>query len=150
MNKNMKLIKKEIYIKTSGQYLYEITNEINNWLKIENINHGHLVLFILHTSASLIIQENASLDVLKDINNFFSKLVPENNSLYTHTLEGVDDMPAHIKSLLTQTSITVPIENNKMNLGTWQGIFLFEHRKSSFDRKIILSFIGITKNKKEI
>ena len=146
----MKLIKKEIYIKTSGQYLYEITNEINNWLKIENINHGHLVLFILHTSASLIIQENASLDVLKDINNFFSKLVPENNSLYTHTLEGVDDMPAHIKSLLTQTSITVPIENNKMNLGTWQGIFLFEHRKSSFDRKIILSFIGITKNKKEI
>ena len=145
----MKLIKKEIYIKTSGQYLYEITNEINNWLKIENINHGHLVLFILHTSASLIIQENASLDVLKDINNFFSKLVPENNSLYTHTLEGVDDMPAHIKSLLTQTSITVPIENNKMNLGTWQGIFLFEHRKSSFDRKIILSFIGNIINQKE-
>jgi secondary thiamine-phosphate synthase enzyme len=87
--------------------------------------------------------------VLEDIQKFFSKLVPENNSLYTHTLEGIDDMPAHIKSLLTQTSITIPIENNKMNLGTWQGIFLFEHRKSSLDRKIMLSFIGNTINKKE-
>ena len=149
MNKNIRLLKKEICIKTSGQFLYEITNEINDWLKIENINHGHLVIFILHTSASLIIQENASHDVLEDIQNFFLKLVPENNSLYTHTLEGIDDMPAHIKSLLTQTSITIPIENNKMNLGTWQGIFLFEHRKSSLDRKIILSFIGNTINKKE-
>jgi len=149
MNNNIKFLKKELCIKTSGQFLYEITNKINDWLIKENIHQGHLVVFILHTSASLIIQENASQDVLEDINKFFSKLVPENNYLYTHTIEGIDDMPAHIKSLLTQTSITIPIQNNQMHLGTWQGIFLFEHRKSSFDRKIILSFIGNIINQKE-
>ena len=142
MNNNIKFLKHELYIKTSGQFLYEITNEINDWIKKENILQGHLVIFIRHTSASLVIQENASQDVLEDITHFFSKLVPENNSLYTHTIEGIDDMPAHIKSLLTQTSVTIPIENNQMNLGTWQGIFLFEHRKTSFDRKIKLSFMG--------
>ena len=142
MNNNIKFLKEELTIKTSGQFLYEITNKIDGWIKKEKINQGHLVIFIQHTSASLIIQENASIDVLEDITQFFSKLVPEDNSLYRHTIEGIDDMPAHIKSLLTQTSLTIPIENNRMVLGTWQGIFLYEHRKSSFDRKIKLSFIG--------
>jgi len=139
---NLNYLTGELNVKTAGQSLYEITNEITNWIKKNNINQGHLVIFIKHTSASLIIQENASDDVLNDIKNYFFKLVPEDNSLYTHTLEGKDDMPAHIKSLLTQTSITVPIEKKKIELGIWQGIFLFEHRKSSFLRKIKLSFIG--------
>ena len=116
MSTNLKFLKNELCIKTSGQFLYEITNDINTWLKNENVKEGHLLVFILHTSASLIVQENASHDVLEDITHFFSKLVPENNSLYKHTIEGIDDMPAHIKSLLTQTSLTIPIENNKMNL----------------------------------
>ena len=143
MNNILKYKKGEINIKTSGQFLYEITNEINTWLKEKKINQGQLLVFIQHTSSSLIIQENASGEVLKDIQTFFSRLVPENETLYTHTIEGSDDMPAHIKSLLTQTSLTVPIENNKMDLGMWQGIFLFEHRRSSFSRTIKLSLIGI-------
>ena len=143
MNNIFKYKKGEINIKTSGQFLYEITNDINKWLKEKKINQGQLLLFIQHTSASLIIQENTSWEVLKDIQTFFSKLVPENDTLYSHTIEGSDDMPAHIKSLLTQTSLTLPITNNQMDLGIWQGIFLFEHRKSSFFRTIKLSFIGI-------
>ena len=143
MNNIFKYKKGEINIKTSGQFLYEITNKINTWLKEKKINQGQLLVFIKHTSSSLIIQENASGEVLKDIQTFFSRLVPENETLYTHTIEGSDDMPAHIKSLLTQTSLTVPIENNKMDLGMWQGIFLFEHRRSSFSRTIKLSLIGI-------
>ena len=142
MNNNIKFLSEELNIKTSGQFLYEITDKINSWLKKEKINQGHLVIFIKHTSASLIIQENASYDVLDDITNFFSKLVPENIDLYKHTIEGIDDMPAHIKSLLTQTSLTIPIENNQMVLGTWQGIFLYEHRKDSYNRKVKLSFFG--------
>ena len=142
MNNNIKFLSEELSIKTSGQFLYEITKEINAWLKKEKINQGLLVIFIQHTSASLIIQENASHDVLEDISNFFSKLVPEDNNLYKHTIEGIDDMPAHIKSLLTQTSLTIPIENNQMVLGTWQGIFLYEHRRNSYNRKIKLSFFG--------
>ena len=143
MNNIFKYKKGEINIKTSGQFLYEITNKINTWLKEKKINQGQLLVFIKHTSSSLIIQENASGEVLKDIQTFFSRLVPENETLYTHTIEGSDDMPAHIKSLLTQTSLTIPIENNKMDLGMWQGIFLFEHRRSSFSRTIKLSLIGI-------
>ena len=112
------------------------------WINLKDVNQGHLTLFVKHTSASLIIQENASSDVLEDIQNFFSKLVPENTSLYRHSIEGKDDMPAHIKSLLTQTSLTIPILNKKMNLGTWQGIFLYEHRINPKIRKINLSFIG--------
>ena len=143
MNSKIQYIKGDLIIKTSGQYLYEITKKINFWLKNNTINQGQLVIFIKHTSASLLIQENASQDVLEDITNFFSKLVPENESFYLHTIEGIDDMPAHIKSLLTQTSITIPIENKKMDLGTWQGVFLFEHRRSSFKRIIKLSLMGL-------
>jgi len=122
--------------------MYEITQDLNAWLNKEQINHGQLTVFIQHTSASLCIQENASEDVIEDIIHFFKKLVPENTSLYKHNHEGPDDMPAHIKSMLTQTSLTIPVIDKKLNLGTWQGIFLIEHRSSSMKRRIHLTLMG--------
>jgi len=122
--------------------MYEITDDVNAWIKKEEISGGQLTIFIKHTSASLCIQENASRDVLEDIDNFLKKLVPENPTLYRHNIEGKDDMPAHIKSMLTQTSLTVPVRDKKMNLGTWQGIFLLEHRINSLERKINFTLIG--------
>ena len=142
MNKNLKYGQGEIKINTSGQKMYEITDDVNAWIKKEEISGGQLTIFIKHTSASLCIQENASRDVLEDIDNFLKKLVPENSTLYRHNIEGKDDMPAHIKSMLTQTSLTVPVRDKKMNLGTWQGIFLLEHRINSMQRKINLTLIG--------
>ena len=142
MNKYLKYGQGEIKINTSGQKMYEITDDVNAWIKKEGISGGQLTIFIKHTSASLCIQENASRDVLEDIDNFLKKLVPENPTLYRHNIEGKDDMPAHIKSMLTQTSLTVPVRDKKMNLGTWQGIFLLEHRINSLERKINLTLIG--------
>ena len=142
MNKYLKYGQGEIKINTSGQKMYEITDDVNAWIKKEEISGGQLTIFIKHTSASLCIQENASSDVLEDIDNFLKKLVPENPTLYRHNIEGKDDMPAHIKSMLTQTSLTVPVRDKKMNLGTWQGIFLLEHRINSIQRKINLTLIG--------
>ena len=142
MIQKVKTLQGELTFNTFGQKLFEITEEINSWIDLQEINQGHLTVFVKHTSASLIIQENASSDVLGDIQNFFKKLVPEDISLYQHSIEGKDDMPAHIKSLLTQTSLNVPVLNKKMNLGTWQGIFLYEHRIHPKTRKINLSFIG--------
>lgn len=142
MNKYLKYGQGEIKINTSGQKMYEITDDVNAWIKKEEISGGQLTIFIKHTSASLCIQENASRDVLEDIDNFLKKLVPENPTLYRHNIEGKDDMPAHIKSMLTQTSLTVPVRDKKMNLGTWQGIFLLEHRINSLERKINLTLIG--------
>ena len=142
MNKYLKYGQGEIKINTSGQKMYEITDDVNVWIKKEEISDGQLTIFIKHTSASLCIQENASRDVLEDIDNFLKKLVPENPTLYRHNIEGKDDMPAHIKSMLTQTSLTVPVRDKKMNLGTWQGIFLLEHRINSLERKINFTLIG--------
>ena len=142
MIKSLEYSQGELLISTSGQDMYEITNDLNSWLSNEQINLGQLTIFIQHTSASLCIQENASEDVIEDILHFFKKLLPENISLYKHNLEGPDDMPAHIKSMLTQTSLIIPISNKKMNLGTWQGIFLIEHRSSSMQRKINLTLLG--------
>ena len=142
MNKYLKYGQGEIKIITSGQKMYEITDDVNAWIKKEEISGGQLTIFIKHTSASLCIQENASRDVLEDIDNFLKKLVPENPTLYRHNIEGKDDMPAHIKSMLTQTSLTVPVRDKKMNLGTWQGIFLLEHRINSLERKINFTLIG--------
>ena len=138
----MKNIIEVIKIDTAGKGMYEITNEVIEWTQAKKLKKGQLNLFIQHTSASLTIMENASPDVLEDINNFFLKLVPEDSSLYKHGYEGDDDMPAHIKYMLTQTSLTLPIKDKKLILGTWQGIFLFEHRYHSTNRKITLSFIG--------
>ena len=138
----MKNIIEELCFSTSGKGMYEITNKIIEWSQVNKIVKGQLNLFIKHTSASLTIMENASSDVLDDINTFFLKLVPEDSSLYNHSYEGNDDMPAHIKYMLTQTSLTIPIKDKKLMLGPWQGIFLFEHRYDSTNRKINLSFIG--------
>ena len=142
MIKSLKYSQGELIISTSGQQMYEITKELNTWLNKEQINFGQLTIFIQHTSASLCIQENASEDVIEDILHFFKKLVPENISLYKHNLEGPDDMPAHIKSMLTQTSLTIPVKDKRLNLGTWQGVFLIEHRSSSMQRRINLTLMG--------
>ena len=142
MDNDIKYKQGEIIIKTSGQSMYEITNNINSWLIKEQMNRGQLNIFIKHTSASLCIQENASEDVMEDILDYFTKLVPENPSLYKHNVEGKDDMPAHIKSVLTQTSLIVPVKDNQMELGVWQGVFLFEHRIASMQRMLKLTLIG--------
>ena len=138
----MKNILETLLFTVSGKGMYEITNDVSNWVNQHSLEDGHLNIFIHHTSASLSIMENASPDVLEDIDNFFLKLVPEDSSLYKHGYEGNDDMPAHIKYMLTQTSLTIPIHERNMMLGTWQGIYLFEHRYKSKERKITLSFIG--------
>ena len=142
MIKSLEYSQGELLISTSGQDMYEITKDLNIWLNKEQINHGQLNIFIKHTSSSLCVQENASKDVIEDILYFFKKLIPENDVLYRHNLEGPDDMPAHIKSMLTQTSLIIPVNNKKMNLGTWQGVFLIEHRSSSMQRKIKLTLLG--------
>ena len=129
-------------IDTNGQKLYEFTNEVVDWIKKNKFNNGILNLSIQHTSASLIVQENADPDVQTDLINYYNKLVPMDNSLYIHTTEGKDDMPAHIKSSLTNSQISLSIKNGKLLLGTWQGLYLFEHRLDSQNRKIIFHFIG--------
>jgi len=132
----------DLEIKTNGQKLYEFTNETINWIKDNNFMNGTINLSIQHTSASLIVQENADPDVQTDLINYFNKLVPMDNSLYIHTTEGKDDMPAHIKSSLTNNQITLSVKNGKLILGTWQGLYLFEHRLANQSRKIIFHFLG--------
>ena len=131
----------EIKIKNKGQNLYNFTSNISTWIKNEKFNNGILNINILHTSASLMIQENADPDVLKDMKNFFDKLVPMNES-YIHSAEGKDDMPAHIKSALTNCHLSLSIQNNELVLGTWQGLYLFEHRIDNHTRKLKLHYIG--------
>ena len=131
-----------LIINTNGQKLYEFTDQTIEWINNNKFNNGILNLSIQHTSASLIIQENADPDVKADLLNYFDKLVPMDNNLYIHTTEGKDDMPAHIKSALTNNQITLSVKNSKLLLGTWQGIYLFEHRLENQNRKIIHHFIG--------
>ena len=131
-----------LQIETNGQKLYEFTNKTINWIKENKFNNGILNLSVQHTSASLIVQENADPDVQSDLLNYFNKLVPMNNNLYIHTTEGKDDMPAHIKSALTNNQISLSLKNKKLILGTWQGIYLFEHRLGSVKRIINHHFIG--------
>ena len=131
----------KINIRTNGINLYEITNNIIDWINKINLSSGLLNISIQHTSASLLLQENADPTVLEDLKNYFLKLVPFNDN-YLHATEGYDDMPAHIKTSLTNTNITLSVIDKKLNLGTWQGIFLFEHRTSSKDRFINLHYIG--------
>ena len=138
----MKQIFYEITMETKGQGLYNFTNKTLNWLNEQKIDNGILNINILHTSASLVIQENADPDVLSDLKNFFNKLVPMNNKLYKHTTEGKDDMPAHIKSALTNNQLTLSIKNKKLMLGTWQGLYLFEHRLEKHTRILSHHLIG--------
>ena len=138
----MKQIFDEGVINTKGSGLYDFTDQIHYFVKKNKLINGILNINILHTSASLIIQENADPDVLYDLNNFFKKLVPMDNKLYKHTTEGKDDMPAHIKSALTNSHLTLSVKDNKITLGTWQGLYLFEHRLENQIRKISHHFIG--------
>ena len=138
-------MKQEFYnlkINTNGQQLYEFTDQTLNWIEKNNFKNGILNLSIQHTSASIIVQENADPDVQTDLINYFDKLVPMNNKLYIHTTEGKDDMPAHIKSALTNNQISLSVKNKELLLGTWQGIYLFEHRLNPQQRTIIHHFIG--------
>ena len=138
-------MKQEFYnlkIDTNGQRLYEFTDQTLNWIEKNNFKNGILNLSIQHTSASIIVQENADPDVQTDLINYFDKLVPMNNKLYIHTTEGKDDMPAHIKSALTNNQISLSIKDTELLLGTWQGLYLFEHRLEPQNRSIIHHFIG--------
>ena len=132
----------EITLKTKGQGFYDFTEKTMDWLNNQKIKNGILNINILHTSASLVIQENADPNVLHDLKIFFHKLVPMDNKLYKHTTEGKDDMPAHIKSALTNNQLTLSIKNKKLMLGTWQGLYLFEHRLEQHTRKLSLHLIG--------
>ena len=138
-------MKQEFYnlqIDTNGQKLYEFTNQTIEWINKNNFKNGILNLSIQHTSASLIVQENADPDVQTDLINYFDQLVPMDDNLYVHTTEGKDDMPAHIKSTLTNNQISLSIKDSKLLLGAWQGLYLFEHRIESQNRTIIHHFIG--------
>ena len=131
-----------LQINTNGKKLYEFTDQTLNWINENNFKNGILNLSIQHTSSSLIVQENADPDVQTDLIKYFDKLAPMDNSLYVHTTEGKDDMPAHIKSALTNNQISLSIKNKELLLGTWQGLYLFEHRLESQKRSIIHHFLG--------
>ncbi len=134
----------QLIISTSGQGLYEFTEQVQSFVRSSNIPIGLCTVFVQHTSCSLIIQENADPEVQVDLKNFFARLAPPTSdpsmSYITHTYEGEDDMPAHIKAALTQTSISIPVTNGRLVLGTWQGIYLFEHRDRAYERKLVLHF----------
>jgi len=138
----MKQVFEEIKVKTNGQGLYNFTEKTLEWLDKQKIQNGILNINIMHTSASLVIQENADPDVLHDLKNFFHKLVPMDTKLYKHTTEGKDDMPAHIKSALTNNQLTLSLKNKNLTLGTWQGLYLFEHRIEKQTRVLSHHLIG--------
>ena len=132
----------EITLYTKGRGLYDITFLIIDWAKKQEIQDGLLTLLIQHTSASLLLNENYDSDVQKDLESFFTRLVKDGDSLFVHTIEGDDDMPAHIRTALTQTNLSIPIKNKKLLLGQWQGIYIFEHRYNDFDRRVKIHLIG--------
>ena len=138
----MKQAQHTITIQTGGQGLTEVTQDVAGWVAGQGIGTGMLTVYIRHTSASLVIQENADPDVMRDLETFFKQLVPEDPSLYRHKTEGADDMPAHIKGALTQTSLNIPVSGGQMALGTWQGIYLFEHRVRPHRRELLLHLAG--------
>lgn len=138
----MKQAQFQFSVSTKGRGIYNVSREVESWAENQNIRSGLLTLFIPHTSASLLIQENADPDVLKDLNNFFNRLVPDGDPLYGHQAEGPDDMPAHIRSAMTQTQLSIPVRENKMALGVWQGIYLFEHRVGPHTRNVLLHLSG--------
>lgn len=138
----MKQFVHQLHVNTRGKGLSEVTRPILDWVAGLDVETGMLTVYIRHTSASLTIQENADPDVVHDLETFFARLVPEDNRLYRHTMEGPDDMPAHIRTALTQTHLAIPLVNGTPNLGTWQGIYLFEHRRHPHRRTLVLHVIG--------
>lgn len=139
----MKFYQNEIKVKTTGKSLHKITGQLEQIVTEAGITSGLCTLFIQHTSASLLIQENADPDVLTDLSNFFSQLVPEKAGAYLHGTEGLDDMPAHIRSALTRTSEVIPISKGRLVLGTWQGVYLWEHRQRSHQREVVVHIQGV-------
>jgi len=138
----MKQATREISVKTRGRGLVNINDEIVSWVHAQGMTTGLLTVFIRHTSASLVVQENADPDVLRDLSAFLDRLVPDGDPQYRHSSEGDDDMPAHIRSALTQTQISVPLVKGRLTLGTWQDIYLFEHRTASHRRQVVLHLSG--------
>ena len=132
----------EVSVNTRGKGLYDFTSQVEQWLSGQSGREGLLTLFIRHTTASLTMQENADPDVIYDLNEFFGRIAPEDNRLYRHTIEGPDDMPAHIRAALTTTQLSIPVHDARMVLGTWQGVFLAEHRAHPHTRKIVAHLIG--------
>ncbi len=129
-------------VPTRGQGLFEITAEVKNWVERCGIGTGLLTVYIRHTSASLLIQENADPDVVRDLRDFFARIAPEDAALYRHTVEGPDDMPAHIRAALTATQVSIPIVEGAPALGTWQGVYVFEHRSRPQRRNVMLHAVG--------
>ena len=132
----------ELTLATRGRGLYEFTDEVADWLSRQGFSEGLLTLHLRHTSASLLIQENADPDVRADLDRFFARLVPDGDPLFTHTSEGADDMPAHVRTALTTVNLSLPVIGSRLALGTWQGIYLWEHRRAPHTRKVALHFIG--------
>ena len=137
----MKQLTHQLHIATRGKGLYDFTREIESWVSAQNPTSGLLTVFCRHTSASLVIQENADPDVVADLKDFFSRLVPEDTRLYRHIAEGPDDMTSHIRSALTATGLSIPIHQGELALGTWQGVYLFEHRERPHKRSVVLHLL---------
>src|SRR3954454_12039916 len=138
----MKQFHHEVSVATRGKGLYDFTREVERWVSACDVTGGLLTVFIQHTSASLTIQENADPDVVLDLQDFFTRLVPEDNRLCRHTSEGPEDMPAHIRSALTQVNLSIPLIDGELALGTWQGLYVFEHRATATRRRVALHFLG--------
>jgi secondary thiamine-phosphate synthase enzyme len=138
----MQQLTHQIIISTHGRKLYDITPEVLAWANHSGLSTGLITLYIQHTSASLLINENYDHDVLVDLESFFNRLVPDGDPIFIHTIEGPDDMPAHVRAALTQTHLSIPLLNGSIALGQWQGIFLYEHRHVPSKRKVILHLIG--------
>jgi len=131
-----------LHLATRGKGLYPFTREVAQWVASTGVSSGLLTIFVQHTSASLVVQENADPDVARDLADFFERLAPEDDPRYRHTTEGSDDMPAHIRSAFTQTSLSIPVIDGHMVLGTWQGVYLFEHRSAPFRRSVVLHLLS--------
>ena len=131
-----------VTVSTGGRGLYEFTDRVREWVRETGIRDGLLTVFVRHTSASLLVQENADPEVQRDLERFFARLVPDGDSLFEHTAEGADDMPAHVRAALTQTQIGIPVSGGRPALGTWQGLYLYEHRRAGHRREVVLHLIG--------
>lgn len=138
----MRQLTHHIQVQTRGRRIYDITDEVTAWARQAGLTTGMLTLYIQHTSASLLINENYDPDVLADLERFFARLVPDGDPLFVHVDEGPDDMPAHVRTALTQTHLCIPMLDGKPALGTWQGIFLYEHRRAPHQRRVLLHLIG--------
>lgn len=138
----MRQLAHQLSVPTRGRRLYDITAQVCDWVAAAGISTGLLTLYIPHTSASLLINENYDSDVIADLERFFARLVPDGDGLFEHTVEGPDDMPAHVRTALTQTHLSIPVLNGRAALGTWQGVFLYEHRRMSHERRVLLHLLG--------